>query len=126
MKKAIKIVALIFTLSLGITTTVNAATAIKYEGYGIRGIQSVKSWNTSSRTRYTVHHNQKPLPGSGSVGFKVSVVNRVWIGAKTYASSIYYGETSGSFSVDLNPGTYGLYFNTTSSGVYDIWGSVTY
>lgn len=126
MKKFIKTAALIFTLSLGISTTVNAATAITYKGFGIRGKQSVQSWSTSSRKRYTVNHNQKPNPGSGSVGFKVSVVNRVWIGATTYASSTYYGETSGKFSVDLNPGTYGLYFNTTSSGSYDIWGSVTY
>lgn len=125
MKKIIKSFAVLFLSMLFITSTAQAATAITYNGQGIRGIQSVQSWSTNTRRRYTVHHNQTPNPGSQNVGFRVAVMTRAWIGGATHASSVFYGHSSGSFSVDLNPGTYGLYFNTTSPGSYDIWGSVT-
>lgn len=125
MKKFIKSFAILFLSTLFFASTVYAANIIRYDGQGIRGIQSVQSWSTNSRKRYTVHHNQTPNPGSQNVRFKVSVVTRSWIGGAEHASSIFYGRSSGSFSVDLNPGTYGLYFNTISRGSYDIWGEVT-
>lgn len=125
MKKFIQSFAVLFLSTLFITSTVHAATAITYNGQGIGGIQSVQSLSTNSRRGYTVHHNQKPTPGSSGAGFRVAVVTRAWVGGETHASSVFYGQTSGSFSVDLKPGTYGLYFNTTSRGSYDIWGSVT-
>lgn len=125
MKKLIKSIAVLSFGSLFITSIVHAATVITYNGEGIRGIRSVQSWSTNSKRRYTIHHNQRPNSGSSGVGFKVSVMTRSWIGGSTHASSVFYGRTYGSFSVDLSPGTYGLYFNTTSRGSYDIWGSVT-
>lgn len=125
MKKFIKSFAILFLSILFITSTVHAATVITYNGQGIRGKQSIQSWTTNTRRKYTVHHNQSPNPGSQNVGFRVAVVTRDWIGGAAHASSVFYGHNSGSFSVNLNPGTYGLYFNTTSRGSYNIWGSVT-
>lgn len=124
MKRIIQSLSVAALTLLVVFDIVHAGTAITYNGSGIRGKKSVQQWTTSSRKRHTVYHNQRPNPGSGGVGFKVSVVSRSWWAGGEYASSIFYGQTSGSFSVDLNAGTYGLYFGTTSPGSYDIWGSV--
>ncbi|WNF61038.1 hypothetical protein RJW50_11840, partial (plasmid) [Streptococcus suis] len=87
MKKFIKSFAILFLSILFFASTVYAANIISYDGQGIRGIQSVQSWSTNSRKRYTVHHHQTPNPGSQNVGFKVSVVTRSWIGGAEHASS---------------------------------------
>lgn len=126
MKNIIRILSIGFLWVLLIANVVHAATAITYNGQGIRGKYSIQTWYTNRRRTYTVNHTQTPSPGSGNVGFRVSVVSRSWIGGNTYASSVYYGKTSGTISVELNSGTYGLYFNTEDRGSYDISGSVTY
>lgn len=126
MKDIIRILSIGFLWILLIANVVHAATAITYNGQGIRGQYSIQTWYTNRRRTYTVNHNQPPRPGSGNVGFRVSVVSRSWIGGKIYASSVYYGKISGTISVDLNSGTYGLYFNTEDKGLYNISGSVTY
>lgn len=127
MEKYMKKVAYsLLVLSFLIPAVAHAATDITYKGYGIWSWSSVSDWSVSSTKKYKVTHKQTRTTATSSISMTVYITKKEFVGSSTAASSSFKGSTNGSFSVNLDKGTYYLRFEAPKALKFDISGSVTH
>lgn len=132
MKTTTKLTATLFTTILSVfifmgITVFASGTLLTYQGWGIRGKESVQNFTINSDTYVTLTHTNSNFAYNG-YGEDVMVITYQKKGfwwSNTEYSVTTRGNGSTTYSTTLPRGTYRLYFNTIYQGATaDISGNV--